>query len=504
MKKNHLALFAMAIVLFLTAAFTAACSSPVSSPAEAPGGSGSDGGRPTTPDPVPSYYSITYNGNGNTAGSIPEDEATYESGKDIVTAAETGDLYKVGYRINGWNTSSSGGGIHYDSGSQFTMGDGPVTLYAQWEPVYPVVKAGQNFTLFLKEDRNLYVTGHGLYGRLGLGSEDIQYTPVQVPVSGRVRTFGAGWDSAAAVMEDGRMLAWGNNDYAKLGIGTENGNTSSPKEIASVNGTVSIANGLYHTLFLTGSGELWAVGSRINGSSGDGTAGNPAGSRNSNVNPSFVTDNVASAAAGHDYTMVVKKNGSLWSAGAPGNGRQGSGATQNVVFLAENTSMGMDNAKVFAGTETHTMVLKKDGSLWSTGNNDNRQLGIGSNSANSTSFKPVQEYVNGTDASGGTQDMKDVAEVSLGTIHSMILKNDGTLWAVGSNGDYRLGIQFSDARNAAFKVLDNVAHIAAGDNHTIAVKTDGTVWGAGANRTGQFGNGRDNTGRTWTEITEAQ
>jgi len=83
---------------------------------------------------------ITYNGNGNTAGTVPIDPSSlYEYGATVTVLGNTGDLTRINdggtsYRFTGWNTKADGSGTDQTEGSTFTMGVSDVTLYAQWTP----------------------------------------------------------------------------------------------------------------------------------------------------------------------------------------------------------------------------------------------------------------------------------------------------------------------------------------------------------------------------------
>jgi uncharacterized repeat protein (TIGR02543 family) len=79
-------------------------------------------------------YSVTYDGNGNTAGTAPTDSSLYSS--DVsVSISNPGDLVKSGYVFDGWNTASDGSGYSYSASSTATIFiyESNVTLYAQWE-----------------------------------------------------------------------------------------------------------------------------------------------------------------------------------------------------------------------------------------------------------------------------------------------------------------------------------------------------------------------------------
>jgi uncharacterized repeat protein (TIGR02543 family) len=79
-----------------------------------------------------SKYTVTYNGNGNTGGSVPSDPTTYQQGGTATVLGNTGSLVKTGYSFNGWNTTAYGSGTTYTTGQTFTMGASNITLYAKW------------------------------------------------------------------------------------------------------------------------------------------------------------------------------------------------------------------------------------------------------------------------------------------------------------------------------------------------------------------------------------
>src|SRR5205809_545314 len=87
------------------------------------------------------------------------------------------------------------------------------------------------------------------------------------------------------------------------------------------------------------------------------------------------------------------------------------------------------------------------------------------------------------------------ASVATGTYHSIVLRNDGTVWAWGYNGYGQLGDTSNTNRTAPVLVtgLSGVTAIAAGDYHSLAVKSDGTVWAWGYNVYGQLGDNSTTT-----------
>jgi uncharacterized repeat protein (TIGR02543 family) len=80
-------------------------------------------------------YTVTYDGNGSTGGTVPTDTASYTNDQEVTVLGNTGNLLKINvsddsYRFVGWTNSS---GVNYTNGATFTMGSANVTLYAKWE-----------------------------------------------------------------------------------------------------------------------------------------------------------------------------------------------------------------------------------------------------------------------------------------------------------------------------------------------------------------------------------
>ena len=103
--------------------------------ADPPESSGSGGGTTV------STYTVTYNDNGATSGTVPGTQ-TKIAGRPVTVAQNSGSLTKTGYTFNGWNTKADGSGTSYAAGSSFTD-DTNVTLYAQWKAnTYTVTFSG--------------------------------------------------------------------------------------------------------------------------------------------------------------------------------------------------------------------------------------------------------------------------------------------------------------------------------------------------------------------------
>jgi alpha-tubulin suppressor-like RCC1 family protein len=133
------------------------------------------------------------------------------------------------------------------------------------------------------------------------------------------------------------------------------------------------------------------------------------------------------------------------------------------------------NVTAIAAGWNHSLFLKDDGSLWAMGNNAFGQLGDGT--LNSTGTNSPEKIV-----AGG------VTAIAAGNGHSLFLKSDGSLWAMGDNSSGQLGDGTVDAQLYPEKIVaSGVTAIAAGQFHSVFLKSDGSFWGMGYNFNGELG-----------------
>ena len=82
-------------------------------------------------------YTITYNGNGNTAGANPS-AGSFSTGGSSHSISNAGNLVKTGYTFDSWTTGSNGSGTAYAAGASYST-SANLVLYAKWTPqVYTI------------------------------------------------------------------------------------------------------------------------------------------------------------------------------------------------------------------------------------------------------------------------------------------------------------------------------------------------------------------------------
>jgi len=78
-------------------------------------------------------YTVVYNGNSESSGSLPVDASSpYNFNATVTVFGNTGTLAKTGHTFAGWNTAANGTGTSQATASTFTLGAANVTLYAEW------------------------------------------------------------------------------------------------------------------------------------------------------------------------------------------------------------------------------------------------------------------------------------------------------------------------------------------------------------------------------------
>jgi hypothetical protein len=91
--------------------------------------------------PAAGAYTVTFNGNGSTGGSMSPETAS------APTALSANAFVNSGYNFAGWNTSANGTGTNYAAGASYPFA-ASTTLYAQWTVVanYTVTFNGNGST----------------------------------------------------------------------------------------------------------------------------------------------------------------------------------------------------------------------------------------------------------------------------------------------------------------------------------------------------------------------
>jgi alpha-tubulin suppressor-like RCC1 family protein len=136
---------------------------------------------------------------------------------------------------------------------------------------------------------------------------------------------------------------------------------------------------------------------------------------------------------------------------------------------------GMNNIVALSkGSGRHNFAIEKDGTVWGWGENTQGNQGL-----------PVDMKM--TDKPVKIKSLSDVSSIVNSRLSTLVLKKDGSLWALGYNvGDYSAEFK-NGGELRRIKGLGKVTSVALGDNHAVAVTEDGKLWAWGKNNAGQLG-----------------
>jgi len=183
----------------------------------------------------------------------------------------------------------------------------------------------------------------------------------------------------------------------------------------------------------------------------------------------------------------IKDDGSLWAWGANNHGQLGDGTRidrdeSNPFMIMESGVRFVDHVSPLITGVYHTMVIKDDGSLWAWGRNDYGQLGDGTTIDR---LRPVK-IMDGVSVRN-PRDVHGQPQAQLGEFHSLVLKAaDTTLWAWGRNDAGQLGDGTIIDRHQPVQILDDVLNILWTGNTSLVARNDFTDWSWGAQVQGQF------------------
>lgn len=329
-----------------------------------------------------------------------------------------------------------------------------------------VIDAGKGHLVVLKEDGSVWNWGDHSYGQLGAGTSSSSSIPLPVQLTGgnrllNISAISAGGNFTVAVDSQGQLWSWGLNSYGQLGRTTTSTDKSPGKIVLDKSSSpkiVDISAGENHVLAVDESGNVWAWGYSFYGQLGKKTDSyfSPIPEKIADL------DNVAAVAAGKDHSVALKKDGTVWAWGRNTYGQLGLGDSANENVKPKQVTGLSDIIEIAAGDD-HTLALKQDRtSLLAWGRNITGQLGDGGYENKLTPF-----LVKG---------VSNIRSVAAGDNHTIIVKDDGTVWQWGRNTS---GIQTSQTAPIQIKGMSDAVAIGGGgylDSFTLAVKSDGTVW----------------------------
>jgi alpha-tubulin suppressor-like RCC1 family protein len=307
------------------------------------------------------------------------------------------------------------------------------------------------------------------------------------------------------IKSDGTLWGAGRNNYRQLGIDGTSFSTEDVNVFSNIpfsKKAVQFSCGLNHTVVLLEDGTVWGAGRNNYRQLGiNGTNNTLLGTVDS-FTKIPLSKKALQVSCGNEYTIVLLEDGTLWGSGRNTSRQMGINGTDNT-FLGKldiftNIPLSEKAINVACG-ELHTVVLLEDGTVWGSGMNFYRQFGI----------KGTDNTENGNLSVFTNIPLTEKAvQVSCGFNHSVILLKDGSICGAGYNGGRELGINGCDSNGIDTTFTGNVKvfktipltkkafHVCCGQYHTVVLLEDGTIFGTGLTANGQLGQIVTNTSVT--------
>jgi alpha-tubulin suppressor-like RCC1 family protein len=336
------------------------------------------------------------------------------------------------------------------------------------------VAGGFNHSLARLLGGQVAAWGNNNFGQLGEGGflHEARDAPVRVcalgiaecptgPYLEEVATVAAGEDYSLALLESGRVVAWGYNELGELGNGTTTTSTA-PVFVCAVGvqscasgpyleGVTAISAGGLHSLALLTNGQVVAWGPNESGQLGNGTTTRSSvpvnvcavGVKECPSGPFL--ENVATIAANLSHSLASLKSGAAVAWGRNESGQLGNGTTTNSDVPTQICAVGVKECPggpylegveaVVRGTgEADGMALLTNGQVVAWGANSFGELGDGSTQESRT---PVKVCAAGVKECANGPYLEEVTAVGSGRSYGVARVESGSIltWGAGASGE---------------------------------------------------------------------
>ncbi|KAK8964427.1 Ultraviolet-B receptor UVR8 [Platanthera guangdongensis] len=245
-------------------------------------------------------------------------------------------------------------------------------------------------------------------------------------------------------------------------------------------GNMQVTTGRYHTLLLHDS-SVYSCGSSLCGVLGHGqdTTQCVAFSRITTLS------HVIHMSASHNHAAFVMQSGEVFTCGDNSSFCCGLGEVRRAIFkpTAVEALKGIPCKQVATGL-SFTVILSKDGHVFTCGSNTHGQLGHGDNIDRPTPTR--------------VESLEGVVQVAAGASYTFALTNDGAVYSFGSCSNFCLGHgdQHDELLPRTIQSLMmkkvHVVRVSAGDEHAVALDSNGHVYTWGRGYCGALGHGDEN------------
>ena len=323
--------------------------------------------------------------------------------------------------------------------------------------------------------------GNNSFGQLGIKEDNeyhfrYKYLNFNGSRLRNISNISCGGYHTAILLNDGKVLTCGNNDYGQLGHNNISLDYVKYQNNIILTDAISVSCGEYHTVALLTNGSIVTFGDNDSGQVG-----------HDKKCPSIINTSheVISMSTGSFHTVVLLKGNYVYGFGSNVFGQLGqSDYTNNIKGFFKYNSDLLDNVASVSCGSNYTAILLNNGCVLVCGNNNCGQLGT-------TKFKYTNELFYIRDENNHI--IKNIANISCGYNHFAIILNSGKVLTCGNNNCGQLGYN-NNKNNSVPKFIDSkftssnkIVSVFCGFSHTILLLNSGNIVSFGDNYYGQLG-----------------
>lgn len=391
------------------------------------------------------------------------------------------------------------------------------------------IAVGFTHTCALLRDGRVKCWGNNASGQLGLGDtnnrgDELEEMGDNLPAVdlGMGRTavaIACGFYHTCALLDDGSVKCWGENDFGQLGMGDmydrgdeigEMGDKLLSVNLGTGKKALAIAGGHFHTCALLNDGGVKCWGQNAYGELGLGDTknrGDEPGEMGDNLPTIDLGANRTAVAivGGGAHTCALLSDGNVKCWGYNGYGTLGLGDTigrgdgpgemgDSLPLIDLGTGK---TAIAVHGKYYHTCALLNDGHVKCWGGNNVGQLGLGDMANRGDGAQEMGDSLSAIDLGTG----KTAIAIAVQPGHTCVLLDDASVKCWGNNGEGQLGLGDTYTRGDGLGEMGDslpaadvgtgkkVLAISGGTSYTCALLNDGSVKCWGWNAGGQLGLG---------------
>ena len=256
--------------------------------------------------------------------------------------------------------------------------------------------------------------------------------------------FGCNAQEVIFATHDDEVFGFGRNLFGSLGLGHSQENIRRPEFNATLSGKqlVSIFSGYEHYIGLTATGQCYAWGNNHFGQLG---VSDIEATETPQLIQGFCGQRIVGISCGGIHTLVLTRDGQVYSFGTNKLGQLGD-ETKDCRWQPKKIALEERVTSVSCGKH-HSLVLTSSGHVYSWGININGQLGHSSENIKSFVCGPKPILFSETTV---------ISKVVCGPNHSLLLSSDGCVYSFGANNSGQIGNGSTDCQLTPYKICNEI------------------------------------------------